>query len=573
MATPPVAPPPVAAPAAAAPVAAPAPVSTPQAPPAAPPAAPAAGAPPAPPATQPAAPQGPQPPPKLNPSDFRDAVDSYQAEINYRQQLAEFKTANPDVQIDDDSPWIKDQPAAAPGEEAAPAAEAAPEAAPEVAPAEGEAKPAAEDAEPFSMADDAPITPQMVNDLLKGDEALKAAIEANPAAKGAIMRLAREHAELSQFRGIFSSAAAATFARDKANRMVMLSAQVQAGAESPEKMGAAFDNFAQEFAVMGADGKQVVDEHGSPVFADDFYAFNEHIVDRYINGTLPDVEARIAANQYPDDAARERDQDLKLALDIIKGDIHPQSGPKADPDLSHLDEKTRGEVQARLDEAKRIEAANAEKEQGAGKRNREQVRTEGTKKFYADAGKRTFDQVKQIIEKLRAAGATIPQWQLDAKVPGQNYSAFDNEVGNAIEAYIKADPFLANQQLELEYAYLSNPTPENHQARITAFDGILQTKDHTGKSLLNRTVTKLVRQFGTQVQDGAAAAAAPEAPTASREPAQGGPVRPKAMTPDDAYRLAEQQLAKEVDGWQNMGQAERLSYTLGRQRQLLAAKR
>jgi len=573
MATTPVAPPPVAAPAAAAPAAAPAPVSTPQAPPAAPAAAPSGGAP----ATPPPAPQGPQPPAKLNPGQYHDAVESYQAEVQYRKELAEFQAAHPDVKIDDDSPWAKD-PAAAPAE-AAPAADGA------AKPAEGgtqeaqaaETKPAEEktdagDQEQFSLADDAPITPQMVNDLLKGDETLKAAIEANPAAKGAIMKLARENAELVQFKGIFPSAASATFARDKAQRMVTITAQVQAGAESPEKMATAFETFAQEFAVMGPDGKQLVD-NGQPVFADDFYAFNEHIVDRYINGTLPDVEARIAANQYTSAADRERDQDLKLALDIIKGDLHPQTGPKADPDLSNLSEDARNEVQARLDEAKRIEAANLAKEQGAGKQSREQVRQEGTKKFFADAGKRTFDQVNTMIEKLRKAGAVIPQWQLDAKVPGKDYSAFNNEVGNAIEQHIKADPYLANQQLELEMQYLANPTPENHQNRITAFDQILQTKDHTGKSLLNRIVTKLVRQYGTQVQEAEKAGDVKEAPTASREPVQGGPVTPKALTQKEAWAMAESQLAKEVDGWQNMDQAERMTYILGRQRQLMTAKR
>lgn len=569
MATPVITPPPVAAaPAAAAPVPAPVPAA---APPAA--SAPATATPAVTPAPAGAPPSSaPQPPAKLNPGEFRDAVESYQAEVTFRQELAEFRAAHPEVEITDDSPWASDKPAEAAPAEVKPGEAPAEVPAAEAAPAEAEAKPAEADTEQFSLADDVAITPQMVNDLLKGDETLKAAIEANPAAKGAIMKLAREHAELSQFRGIFPSADSAKFARDKANRMVTLSAQIQAGAESPEKMGAAFDNFAQEFAVMGADGKQVLDEQGQPLFADDFYAFNEHIVDRYINGTLPDVEARLAANKYPDDATRERDQDLKLALDIIKGDIHPQTGPKADPDLSSLSEDARKEVQTRLDEAKRIETANAEKEKGAGKRDRAAVRQEGTQKFYADAGKRTFDQAKQIVEKLRAAGAVIPQWQLDAKVPGQNYSAFDNQVGMAIESHIKADPYLTNQQIELELQYLNSPTPENHQARVTAFDAILQAKDHHGKSLLNRIVTKLVRQFGSQVQDGAKTTTVADAPTASREPAQGGAVRPKAMTPDDAYRTAESQLAKEINGWQNMEQSERISHILGRQRQLMVAK-
>ena len=37
-------------------------------------------------------------------------------------------------------------------------------------------------------------------------------------------------------------------------------------AETPEGMSKAFDSFMQEFAVVGADGKQVMDESGQPVY-------------------------------------------------------------------------------------------------------------------------------------------------------------------------------------------------------------------------------------------------------------------------------------------------------------------
>jgi hypothetical protein len=422
--------------------------------------------------------------------------------------------------------------------------------------------------------DDGPstLTPQSLNELFKNDEALKAAVEANPAAKGALFKMAREHAELSQFKGIFPNKDAATFARDTANRTVGLRSQFQM-AETPEGMAQAFDSFMQEFAVIGTDGKQVVDETGAPVYGDDLYLFGQHVVDRYADSTLAEVDARLAANQYTDDAQRERDNDLKLALSIIKGDLHPEDpGEKTDPDLSRLPEDVRKEVQARLDEAKRIEAENAAAKAGGAKRSREQVRTEGNAQFFSQAGKRTFEQARAIVEKLRAAGAVIPQWQLDAKVPGQNYTAFDNEVGKAIEAHLNADPYEHNKQFQLELQYMANPTPKNLQARLEAFDGVLQSRDDTGKSLLNRIVTKLVRQYGQQVQAAGTGTTA-TAPKASVEPKAGPAVQSHQMTSDEAWSQATNQLAKEVKDWHSLSDSERLSQTFARQRQLLTGKR
>src|ERR1700732_1741533 len=199
---------PAAAPAPAAPASA-APTPAPSTPAVASPgAAPAAGAPPS-------TPQGPQPPAKLDASKFSNAVESYQAEVTWKQELEAFRAENPNVEITDESPWPTEKPAEA--TEAAPEAKPAEEAA---KPAEGGAKPAEPEAgsEDYSLDEPAaPLTPQALNDLLKGDAALKAAIEANPAAKGALFKMAREHAELSQFKGIFAGKQAAEFARDTAN--------------------------------------------------------------------------------------------------------------------------------------------------------------------------------------------------------------------------------------------------------------------------------------------------------------------------------------------------------------------
>ena len=570
----PAAPAPAPAPAAA-PPAAPAAVAAPSTPaPAAPsaaptaPATPAAGAPPA-------TPSGPQPPAKLNPGEYGNAVDSYQAEVTWRQELEAFKAENPGVAVDDESPWVGTDTKPAEGE--TPAADAAAQ------PADGETKPAdAEtpaadaDAETFSL-DEGPasLTPQALNDLLKGDEALKAAIEGNPAAKGALFKMAREHAELSQFKGIFPNKDAATFARDTANRTVGLRSQFQM-AETPEGMSKAFDSFMQEFAVIGADGKQVVDETGSPVYGDDLYLFGEHVVDRYADSSLAEVDARLAANQYTDEAQRERDNDLKLALSIIKDDLHPADGnpgAKKDPDLSHLPDDVRKEVQGRLDEAKRIEAANAEAKAGGKKQSRDQVRKEGTQQFFKDAGTRTFQQVDKIIDGLRKAGAIIPDWQLNTPLPGTQTSAFKNAVGMEIENHIKADPYESNKQIQLEVQYLANPTPENMAARVQAFDAILQSRDETGKSLLNRIVTKLVRKYGSEVQTAAQSQQTGKAPTASTEPKAGPAVQPKQMNADEAWSTATNQLAKEVKDWHSLSDSERLSQVFARQREILTAKR
>jgi hypothetical protein len=341
-------------------------------------------------------------------------------------------------------------------------------------------------------------------------------------------------------------------------------------AETPEEMSKAFDSFTQEFAVIGADGKQVVDETGSPVYGDDLYMLGEHVVDRYADSSLAEVDARLAANQYTDDAQRERDNDLKLALSIIKDDLHPAA--KKDPDLSHLPDDVRKEVQGRLDEAKRIEAANAEAKAGGKKQSRDQVRKKGTQQFYEEAGPRTFQQVDKIIDSLRKAGAIIPDWQLNTPLPGTQTSAFKNAVGMEIENHIKADPYESNKQLQLEVQYLANPTPENMAARVQAFDAILQSRDETGKSLLNRIVTKLVRKYGSEVQTAAQSQQTGKAPTASVEPKAGPAAQPQRMSADDAYRAATNELAKSVKDWHSLSDAERMSQTLARQRQLLVGR-
>lgn len=566
MATPTIPAAPVAAPAPAAapsPAASTAPVITATPAPAAPTATPAAGAPPS--------SGGPQPPAKPDASGFGNATDYYQADVTYQQELAAFKEANPDFKFEGEATTVP-----APGETAPADGETKP-AETEAKPAEGETKPTEEtkaEEEPILLTEEQSLTPQALNELLKGDEALRAAVEANPKAKNALMKLAREHAELSQFKGIFPSADSAKFAQKEAAKAVSLRSQFQ-NADTPEGMAKAFDSFMGEFAVVDETGKQVIGQDGLPVFADDAYAFNEHIVDdRYFASALDEIEANLKANAFKLDQERQDELDAKTAIEILrKRDFNHrhESSAAPDPDLSSLAPDVRKQVEDRLAEAKRVEAANQAENAGKGKVSRQEQRQKGTSEFFGKSAARVWPAVDKIVEKLRAAGAIIPDWQLTTPLPGTEVSAFRNEVGNRIQQFVKADPYISDHMMQLELQYLANPNDQTMGQRVEYFDRVLQLKDESGRSLLNRIVSNIVHKYGTTVAEGGKTAET--APTGSKTPAQGTPVTPKQMTADDAWKLAEQQLSKEVQGWGNMSSAEQMTYTMGRQRELMTAKR
>jgi len=514
---------------------------------------------------------GPKPPAKPDASGFGNATDYYQADVTYQQELAAFKEANPDFKSEESAAVVPAPGDAVPADGETKPAEA------ETTPAEGETKPAEEakaDDEPIILTEEQSLTPQALNELLKGDETLRAAVEANPKAKNALMKLAREHAELSQFKGIFPNAESAKFAQAEAGKAVSLKAQFQ-NADTPEGMAKAFDSFMGEFAVVDDKGQQVIGEDGLPVFADDAYAFNEHIVDdRYFSSALSEIEANLKANAFKSDQERQDELDAKTAIEILrKRDFNHrhESSAAPDPDLSSLAPDVRKQVEDRLAEAKRVEAANQAENAGKGKASRQEQRQAGTKEFFGKSAARVWPSVDKIVEKLRAAGAIIPDWQLTTPLPGTDVSAFRNEVGNRIQQFVKADPYISDHMMQLELQYLANPNDQTMGQRVEYFDRVLQSKDETGRSLLNRIVSNIVHKYGTTVAEGGKTAET--APTASKTPAQGTPVTPKQMTADDAWKAAEQQLSKEVQGWGNMSSAEQMTYTMGRQRELMTAKR
>lgn len=538
-----------------------APAATP-APPAPPPAAPPSAPPPPAAATPPSAPSAPAAPvndgtaaptgPKrLNPKEYANATDAYMAESAWRQE-------NPDG----GSPWEESTPAEVTVEK--PAEEVQAEA-PKAEEVKVEEK-AGEPEESYSLDEEPSLTPQALNDLIKGKPEREEFFNSDPELKGQLMKMAREHNELQQFRGIFPGKESAEFAKKTSDRFVTLQAKIQT-AETGEAMNSAIDDFAQEFAVTGADGQPVRDADGDIEYQEDFYRFAETFIERWAKATIKDVEKKL---QTPNLSERDkvRYEDQKTAAEIALQDIHPS--PEAnDPDLSEVPEHIRGQVEARLAEAKKIEAQNAEAQGKQGKQAQVAQRQQANKQFFDEIGQRTFNQVSSTIDKMRKSGAAIPEWMLQTNIPGTNTPVFYSQVGTAVQELIQSDPWTRRTMAELE---MRPPTPENIQERVKFYDSVLNRTNERGISNIRGIVSKIVKGFGDGLQKQQDSRPAPTT-TAAPEPKGGGPVKPTVLTRDQAYHQAQAQLAKEVVGWDDLDHSTKMAYTFTRQNNLMSAKR
>ena len=464
-----------------------------------------------------------------------------EADAAYKNDLAQFEKDNPDFKPAVEAPAVVD-PTIDPTKVDDPNAVAA------------------EVPEPFSFEDEPAITPQSLSEMLQGDEAIKAAVEANPKVKNALHKLARENAELSQFKGLFPNRESGEFAKKTADRTVGLRMQFQK-AETPELMASAFDNFMQEFAVVDATGKQVVDAQGQPVYGDDFYGLTEHVVERYRGNTLSEVETRLAADKYASPAEKTRDQDLKTALDIIKEDLTGVYGKEPAPDLSALPENVRADIQKRMDDVEKREAALNGKRTEAQKAEHAQKVAQANTQYMGDISKRTFDSIQEIVKDFRSKGAVLPDWQLLAAAPGSTTPIFYQNVASEIEKIIAADPYTKMNMIELE---MRPPTPENIKARVEFFDRVL-------KDSIRTVVKNQVRNFGKQQVEAAAARPEPTH-TASVEPRSQSAPKPTILTKDQAYAQAKDTLVKTNKDFGNLSDVEQLGLVMTAANRLLHSR-
>lgn len=533
MATPPVTPS-ISAPAPApAPVAAPAPVVTPAAPIVAP-AAPVVSAPvadaPAPvvtdipaPVVAPAATEAPTQP---KAADFEDPAEFLGAHSKWERDNAE---------------WLEKN-LAKPAE-----ASATPEV--EAAKVEEDSK-----IEEAVIPEDVPApTPAALDKLIKGDEALKAALEANPKAKGELMKMARELAEAKPIASLFPTVESAQFAQQTANEYVGLRSKFEMAVESGD-INDAFTSFVDQFTIIGTDGKPVLDAKGQPQLAEDFNLLTSHIRQLDIDGNISELTERLEAAkagtyQYKSDAARERDEQRLMAFEFIKDDAVTEDKP----DYSALPEQTRKDLETRDARIKELEDAQKGKEQGQTKEAKAATRQQWETDFGREHAKSLLTQSEAVIKDLRAAGALIPPWMLTVKGPDSNVPVFYLNVLNKFKAAIKADAYTQKQAKSFQ---MLTPTPENLKARVEYFDGL--AKQHL------RTI--IVDEVRTQVKKEEPEAASPVAePNPSIEPRGGAAPAPvTGMTQEQARDTAREQLAKEIPGWTDLDPSERNGYVLTR---------
>ena len=286
----------------------------------------------------------------------------------------------------------------------------------------GEAKPAAEA--------DANVTPKQLADLLDARPELKAAIEADPEAKGQLFGMARKLAAADEVLKIVPTKADAEFMAQHATEMVTLKTASMRLADNPESAPQVLEMLDQQFAIVDGDGKPVLDTAGNPTYASDRKPFLDAVVSRELGGFKKDygaemnqLKAKLASGVYPNDAAKQMDQQrldsLEYALTAIEVVDMLRSGEYFKPEMPEIPADASAEFKAWAEsERKRIadEAAALDaKKQGAGKEAKAAERAQFQGAVRSDMGSSAGKMISERLREAVESGTYIPEFYLQEK--------------------------------------------------------------------------------------------------------------------------------------------------------------
>jgi hypothetical protein len=428
-----------------------------------------------------------------------------------------------------------------------PAAEAVPAVEPEK-PAEAPKPPEA----PVAAA-----TPAVIEEWTGKSPELKAAFDAHPEIKAAVMGMARENEAAKPVLEIVSTKEEAQFAVEHANRLVTLQTNWIMAAEDPDMVGPAFDQTLEMFMERDANGAIVKGADGQPKMAPDYDIFEGKFaagkvarVGKGFDARIKELQTRLAGNyasdeaRTADEAALEQADYSKKAVDYVLelinrpatgGTSLPALPANASPEQVAYHEQLKAE-RAELDKSKGVQTAES----------RKAARTALTQEVGRTWSKSVDDHISSHIAQMKERGEYLPDFVLS-----------DKWINPATQKVTGVTDFGARCWINLNNKIFGNPI---HRATLAD----LEAKGAAGKEarlaelnrLTNLYLPKIIQTRVDEIQQGIRGQGKPPAPgtvapgasapagAPRLEPQSGGIVAPKSMNDDQLMTWAREEAAK-----------------------------
>jgi hypothetical protein len=404
-------------------------------------------------------------------------------------------------------------------------------------PAEGEQQPVA--AEPAEA-----VTPEALNALAAKSPELQAAFDANPEVKNALFAMARTNAKAAPILEVFPNVESAKFAADQANVAVNLRAGFLEAVDTPESFPAAFEQFAEQFAITDKDGKPVLDAQGNPTFGDDFHMLNDYVVNTYHDVEIGDLEAAQQAGRFANGDGSADDMALQ-ALKYIK-DWRAGKTDGEKPDLSGMDPEAKAYYERKEQELAEREAALGGKEKTQTVEQRQQARTNYEQSVARQVGAAVGSTLKAMLDEKAKVGAFIPSYVMEAKDPVTGISVFAKTIMDQFEEMTYGRVDRATGKVIGGVAFIRDqarmlarrpPSPEAELARVDTAQRLI---DEHLPAIFEKEFRKVQARERSDRERTQGRSDIREQ-LAEREPRAGGSAgTPKPLTPQDAMQQAYQ---------------------------------